>query len=195
MGFYRLVVTQPGLYQLQLDSLLDCVASLTDCPMCYTTERVRQIFLSVGEDGRPISFEHADFGAVPGPCPGAVRPTQLTRADPDSVQPQDYYRLLDATIEGRILKLHLGFGGCSSDHDFALFAGLPFTMESGEANTWLRLVHDDHGELCDAWFECFLSFDLQKVEDAYQQSHNEPGPVVLELQEPNGQITKFRLEP
>jgi hypothetical protein len=195
MGHYRIAVTEPGLYRLQLDSLLDCVASLVDCPMCYTTERVRQIFLSVGEDGKPKSFVNADFGAVPGPCPGTLSPTQLTRADPDSLRPQDYFRLLDGTLAGNTLTLHVGFSGCSFDHEFTLFAGLPFKWESGEAHTWLRLIHDDHGELCDAWFERTLSFDLQAVRDAYLRSYGEPGPVVLELLEPNGQITQFRLEP
>jgi hypothetical protein len=195
MGFYRLSVTEPGLYQVQLESSLACVASLWDCPMCYTTPRIRQVFLTPDPDGRPLSLDQVDFGAVPGPCPGTPWPTHLTEAPPDSLMPQDVYALLAGTIEGKLLTLWVSFSGCSIDHEFALFAGLPFTMESGEAHTWLRLTHDDRGELCDAWFERSLTFDLQSVIDAYLQSHGETGPIVLELVDPAGQKMQFRLEP
>lgn len=186
-GTFRAPAPQPGLYSLRLEILVDCVT-------CITTPNPRQALVVPDASGVPQPVYGVDFGAVCAACGDVPRPVRLTLAPPDSLQPQNYYFLQDSWIEGSILHLRVGFSGCEPDHPFELVAGRHF-MESMPVATWLRLLHDDRGELCEAWWEQDLQFDLRPIQDAHIADYGEPGEVRLRLQTPDGQIHEFRLEP
>jgi hypothetical protein len=61
VGAFRFVVDEVGLYQLMLESLVDC-------PVCYTTPNPLEVLLTPGPDGRPVSFGQAVFGGYCGEC-------------------------------------------------------------------------------------------------------------------------------
>jgi hypothetical protein len=108
------------------------------------------------------------------------------------VEPQDWYRFLGSHLEGTRLHLRVGFSGCSPDHAFQLFAGLPSDEEIPELpHTWLRLAHDSHGEMCEAWFERDLVYDLRPILDSFGI---QPGFAIhLALEDPTGQVVEFFL--
>lgn len=60
-GGFRFWVDQPGLYQLRLESIVDCI-------VCFTTPNPLEVLLPEAEDGAPESFWGARFGAICGPC-------------------------------------------------------------------------------------------------------------------------------
>ena len=60
-GSFRFLVAEPGLYRLELESLIDCI-------VCFTTPNPLEVLLPPGPDGHPESFEMAVFGAICGPC-------------------------------------------------------------------------------------------------------------------------------
>jgi hypothetical protein len=62
-GEFRFIVRQPGLYQLRLESLVDCI-------MCFTTPNPLEVMIVEEPDGTLRSFEQAVFGAICGPCSG-----------------------------------------------------------------------------------------------------------------------------
>ncbi len=185
LGHYRIPVKEAGLYELRLEILVDCI-------YCITTPNPLQVIIASGPDGQPLPYDHADFGAVMGPC--GPPPVTLVPGPPDDVQPQDEYHLLAAHLEGTRLHLRVGFSGCSPDHFFELFAGLPEPEpELPELpHTWLRLAHDSHGEECLAWFERDLFYELRPILDAFAI---EPGfSIHLTLEDPTGQVVEFELE-
>ena len=189
MGVYRVPAREAGLYELRLDIMLDCI-------WCITTPNPLQVILSTTPDGSPRSFDHADFGAVLGPCsPPPIPQVVMFGGAPGDLQPQDWYRLLDSRLMGTELRLHVGFSGCSPDHPFQLFAGLP-APDPGLPEipqTWLRLTHDSHGELCEAWFERDLVYDLQPILDAFGMGPDGSGMIHLTLEDPTGQVVEFEL--
>lgn len=61
VGAFRFIVDEVGLYQLRLESLVDC-------PVCYTTPNPLEVLLTPAPDGRPVSFGQAVFGGYCGEC-------------------------------------------------------------------------------------------------------------------------------
>ncbi len=188
LGRYRTPAREPGLYELQLVTMLDGL-------WCSTTPNPLQVIVSTTADGTLVPFEHADFGAVFGPCDSLppAPPVEMSPVPPEMLEPQDWYHLLNAQLEGTRLHLRVGFSGCSPDHFFQLFAGMPSGVGIPEMpHTWLRLVHDSHGEMCEAWFERDLVYDLSPILDVF---NIQPGfSVHLTLEDPAGQVMEFELE-
>lgn len=186
-GHYRIPVRVPGLYEatLRIRRHID--------RLCFTTPHPLEILLPPGPDGLPLSFDHADFGVNPGPCPGSVRRVTMTDRQPNEIE-QDPYFLLGAELAGDLLKLEVGFSGCSPHHPFTLYASSQF-MESEPVRTWVLLSHDDRGELCDAYWTRRLWFDLDPIRQAYIDAYGAPGVVVLMFRDFRGQITEFRFGP
>lgn len=60
-GAFTFIVGQPGLYQLRLESLVDCI-------VCFTTPNPLEVLIVEEPDGTLRSFEQAVFGAICGAC-------------------------------------------------------------------------------------------------------------------------------
>lgn len=173
-------------------------------PICFTTADPLRVVLGTGPDGNLVSFLHADIGIDPencfGPPPSGSR-VQLTQSPPDSIA-TDAFQLISAQIVNRRvdpagnrilgLEIRVGYSGCSPDHPLALFAGADF-MESSPPQTWLRISHDDRGELCDAYFEDSRVFDLSPLRNRFFELYGSYGPMVLVLTTPDGQQLRFEL--
>jgi hypothetical protein len=190
-GLYRVPVTEPGLYRVTFVSVLACISCY-----CVTTPDPLQVLLTPGPDGQPSSFEHADIGIYPGSCtepppPTPSPPVVLTDQPPEEID-QDLYTLLGSELEGETLRLHVGFGGCSDDHPFTLYAGRDF-MESLPVQTWMLLAHDDRDEPCDAYFERTLSFDLSPIQQAHIEDYGVPGIVRIRFRDFEGKESEFLL--
>jgi hypothetical protein len=196
-GGYRFPAYESGLYNLTFHGLVDC-------PICVTTPNPLEVLLFQGPNGLLQSFHGADFGAVCGLClEGPVGLVTLTGEDPGTIE-QDPYSLIDAWLEGDILTLQVGYGGCQSEHPFILYAGRSFTggrSSSLTVQTWMLLAHDNLGEACRCdpvsrcWFNKTLMFDLSPIREAYIEDYGQPGVVELLFRDFNGNQQVFTFGP
>ena len=204
-GRYRFPIEVAGLYRLAYASTFrDGEPEPTPMPpepqpeprilVCVTTPNPLQVLIPNGPDGQPSSFEHGDFGVVLGACdiPG-VPLLALTDLRPEDIE-QDPYSLLGGALEGDVLSLRVGFSGCSPDHPFVLYASRGF-MESNPVQTWSLLAHNDRDEVCDAWFERTLQFNLAPLRAAHIRAYGEPGVVIVRFRNFRGDETRFEFGP
>ena len=190
LGFYRVRVTEPGLYRVMFTTMLDCIACI-----CETTPNPLEVFITPGPDGEPRGFEDADFGIYPGPCidlPKPVPPRVVLTDRPPGEIDQDFYQLISAELDGQLFRVRAGYSGCSRGHPFTLYAGRRF-MESAPVQTWMLLAHDDLGELCLAYFEETLVFDLGPIQEAHIEDYGEPGIIRLRFRDFLGVESEFLL--
>jgi hypothetical protein len=67
-------------------------------------------------------------------------------------------------------------------------------MESFPVQARIVLAHDDRGELCDAYWERELQWDLRPIQEAYRQSYGSGGVIRLRFEDNQGQTHYFELE-
>ena len=199
-GRWRLPLTETGIHRVTWLP----PPTLQFAPLCLTTPNPLQVVIVAGADGGPRSFLDADFGIDPEPClpPAPTSRVQLFSGPADSLR-SDPYTFIDAIytigdpispdgVASEYLEVTIGFSGCGPDHPVALFAGADF-MESQPPQTWLRIVHDDRDELCDAWFEETRAFDLAPLRRRQLELYGTPGPLILVLETFDGQTVRFEL--
>jgi hypothetical protein len=181
-GRYEFEVLATGLYSVQ------CVPPPTFAPVRFTTPNPLAVVLSPRPDGRPETVLDAHFGIVTD-LPGDSPPV-LFHEGPGSELKQDSYTLRGIHFTGRYLNLDVGFSGCGPDHPLALYMVGGF-MESSPVQANLVLSHDDRGELCDAYWQRSLRFDLQPILDRYVQTYGAPGQIRVNFRAADGKITTF----
>jgi hypothetical protein len=194
-GLDSLVVTVPpeGAYAIPIENAglytLFAVPPPTFAPVRSTTPNPLQVLILNGADGRPQSYLHADFGFA-NERPDSIPDVGFWDGPPDSL-PQDSYGLLRIGLEGLVLRLRVGFSGCSPDQPFALFMVGTF-MESHPVQAAVVLAHDSRGEMCDAYFERSLAYDLSPI---LRRAHELYGvsEVLVNFRTPNGEVHQFRL--
>ena len=152
-GGWRVAIRRAGLYTARwIDP-----PRVGPMPLCVTTPNPLEVAVVPGADGRPMSFDQANFGVHVGPCPPRDDVVRLTSAPPDSI-PTDSFRLIDARVIASpeqpdlppttwFVEVRVGFSGCSPDHPFALFAGDDF-IDTNPPITWLRFSHYYRRQLC-----------------------------------------------
>jgi len=182
-GRYSVAVREPGLYSLW------AYPPPTFAPVEPTTSNPLEVVLVPGPDGTVQSFLHADFGWVNSFMNPPVRFVEST----DSLKMGDY-AVLRADLLDKTLQMQVGFSGCSPDHPFHLYMVGGF-MESFPVRARLVLEHDDRGELCDAYWERDLAFDLTPILAAHFRQYGQPGMVITILETPSGDALTFELGP
>jgi len=182
-GHYMFPVTEAGLYTLL------AVPPPTFAPVHSTTPNPLQILLPAGE-----SYLHADFGfANDQPPPlGDARPIGFWEGPPDLL-PHDPYGLKDLHLEGTILVIRVGFSGCSPDQPFALFM-LDGFLESNPVGATVVLAHDSRNEMCLAYWERTLRYDLNPILDRYVRTYGHGGHVVVHFHDTDGHVHDFVIE-
>jgi len=185
-GHYAFPVANAGLYTLL------AVPPPTFAPVHSTTPNPLQILLPAGE-----SYLHADFGfANDEPPPsGDVKPIGFWDGPPDSL-PHDPYGLKDVHLEGTILVIRVGFSGCSPDQPFALFMldGFAVTAETDLVGASVVLAHDSRGEMCEAYWERTLRYDLNPILDRYVRTFGHGGRVDVRYHDAEGHTHDFVIE-
>ena len=102
-----------------------------------------------------------------------------------SLSTGDPYVIHTATITGNILVLEVQYSGGCAEHAFKLIAPDAF-MESSPVQINLLLVHDSHGDNCEAWLTETLLFDLLPLKNVYEQYYpSSPEIIILQLAEYN----------
>jgi hypothetical protein len=187
-GHYVVPITQGGLFSLL------AVPPPTFAAVVPTTPNPLQVLIVSGADGNPESYLHADFGfanEIFPPPPDSVGTVGFWDGPPDSLA-MDPYSLLDLSFDGRILRLHVGYSGCSPEQPFALFMVGEFA-KSDPAQADLLLSHDGLGQLCDAYFTKDLAYDLTPILDRYYRLFGNYGPIIVNFRAQNGEMHSFRL--
>lgn len=198
-GRWRVPIRRTGLYS----ALYLPPPTAGPLPWSFSTPNPLEILITPSSTGEPQGFDGADFGIaeeLPPPPPPPDDVVILSDGPADSVQ-TDPYRLLDARItmappaDGTrpvryLLEVRVGYSGCSPGHPLLAYAGRNF-VETAPPQTWLRLSHDDRGELCDAWWEEWRRFDLTPLVEHYVQVYGGPVEFVVKLEAPDG--TEFSL--
>lgn len=90
--------------------------------------------------------------------------------------PSDPYTIQASSLTGTNLSLLVSHAGGCSAHDFALcFAPLG---EAYPSFVDLRLIHDSHGESCDAQVVPELNFELTPIADAHAAANQSIGDLI-----------------
>jgi hypothetical protein len=189
-GHYVVPIGESGLYSLL------AVPPPTFAPVMSTTPNPLQVLIVSGADGNPESYLHADFGFAneifpPPPPPDSVGTVGFWDGPPDSLT-MDFYGLLDISFDGRILRLRVGYSGCSPEQPFALFMVGGF-KESNPVQADIVLYHDGLGQFCDAYFTKDLAYDLNPILTRYYEATGSYGPILVNFKAFNGEVHSFRL--
>jgi hypothetical protein len=186
VGRYMVRVQEPGSYIVTAYP----PPTFGFAPVRFTTPNPLQVVLPPGPNGEPQSFLHADFG-ITNDLPRRTPPVILYDGPADSLS-LDQYHYLEGSLEDSILTLRVGISGCSPEHPLQLYMVGGF-MESLPVQARLLLAHDDLGELCDAYFERTLQFNLRPIQEAYRRSYGPEGVILLRFQDWQGEIHTFEL--
>ncbi len=187
-GHYSLPVEATGLYSLSADILF----GMPPFPP-WTTPNPREVLLTPGANGLPNSFLEAHFGmAADYPAPPAP-PIQFTDLPPSDLHAAPW-NLISARLDGNLLRLHVGFSGCSPEHPFRLWMSGGF-MESHPVQANIVLVNELDEE-CDAWFEQHLVFNLQRLGHKFVDAYG-PGVLLMNLVQPDSsaQVIEWGIYP
>lgn len=182
-GRYVIPVSESGLYSLW------AMPPPTFAPVEPTTSNPLEVVLLRDSDGSLQSYLHADFGWTNSPLQPPVRFIDSK----DSLE-LDQYELLNIMLGAQFLGMRVGFSGCSPDHPLQLYmvGGL---MESHPPQARLLLSHDDRGELCDAYFERDLGFDLWPILRLAAGPSGTLGPVIIHFEAWDGQVYTYEVDP
>jgi len=200
-GRYAIPVELPGLYTLTLrvippndrtqplhDGEDDDDADNRDwTPPSFTTPNPLQVLLAPGPDGRPQSFLEAHFGLFI-PTGGGYPPVLPSPVPLDSLG-GDHYQYLQGRLRANLLVLGIGYSGCQPEHPLALYFA-PGPQMSPLPHFDLVLVHDGLGEMCDAWWERRVAFDLTPLR-ARPDGSFVLMPITLHLRDFQGVVHDF----
>jgi len=75
----------------------------------------------------------------------------------------DAFSVLEATVDGDSLRVHLEYGGGCADHEFQLVQASP-TLRSMPPKQPLRLIHQAHGDPCRALIREWRAFDVSSFQ-------------------------------
>jgi hypothetical protein len=166
-------------------------------PVCLTTPNPLQVLITPGPNDLPSGFTRAHFGVDPEPClPWRMMPIRMSESPVDSLD-SDPWTLIDLAQTGpddpgpERLEITVGFSGCSADHPLAFVyehpgdaadpAGvIPHSMMVA------TVLHDDLGELCEAYFNVTAAVDLAVLRAQWRELTGYTGPITLQLHTPQG---------
>ncbi len=80
-------------------------------------------------------------------------------------------------FRGNVFDMDVIHGGGCATHDYVLCYG-PAFLESYPVQTQLRLIHNAHGDVCDAAVARSLHFDLKPLADAYTSAYGATSGII-----------------
>ena len=91
--------------------------------------------------------------------------------------PRDNILINGISIVGNKLVINASYGGGCKDHVFQLVASDEW-LESYPVQTYILLSHEDHDDLCDAFFTERFIFNLSPLKDRYQELYKENSATI-----------------
>jgi hypothetical protein len=96
----------------------------------------------------------------------------------DSIQ-LDSFSLNSVAIEGDRTSLNISHGGGCEKHDYDLFMSPAAFLESIPVQANLYLQHEDNDDLCEAWINTTLVFDLRPIAELHQRLYGRPADEII----------------
>lgn len=93
----------------------------------------------------------------------------------------DPFQVDDVRVVGDTLELDVAYGGGCETHDFSLCWPDGAFMESSPVQASLEVLHDDHGDACDAWLSETVSLDLVPLKAAYRAAYGGSGTILINV--------------
>jgi hypothetical protein len=116
-------------------------------------------------DGNFVCTDEAcEIGVPVFPCPDEVT------TDPIDV--------VTSRLEGDALVLYVGHGGGCESHDYGLCYSQGFTRSIPPQGS-LTIVHDGHGDTCEAYLTTTLRFDLRPYAAFYNPAYEADGATII----------------
>ena len=121
------------------------------------------------------------LGVEAGHCVDLNDPTRTVSSEPGAVSALDTLALVDGLgvdiksdpftfggvrVEGDLLVVEVSYGGGCEQHDFTLL-DTGIATRSIPPQHFLRLVHDAHGDACEAYITSELRFDISPFKNLY----------------------------
>ena len=187
-GWWLAPVARAGLYTARWSP----DPALPIAPVCLTTPNPLQVMITPGPDGGPTGFMQAHFGIDPEPCFQPRRlPILISDVPVDSLE-SDPWDLVEVTRPGPDepypdrLDLAIAFSGCSANHPLSFVFGRPDDSAVPQTTMVATIVHDDLGELCDAYFVVRRALDLGQLRAMWLDLTGYSGTLAIELHTPQG---------
>ena len=161
-------------------------------PICLTTPNPLQIMMTPAPDGLPNSFREADFGIDPEPCmQWRMMPIIMSEEPVDSLDsdPWTFVELVQTgpDVPGpERLEITVAYSGCSAGHPLAFAFEQPDDSAVPKTTMVATIVHDDLGELCEAYFHVTRSVDMVQLREMWFELTGQEGPRMLELHTAHG---------
>jgi hypothetical protein len=88
---------------------------------------------------------------------------------------------MSLTINGDCLDVEVGYSGGCEDHDFTSCWDESFA-ESDPVQAWLWIDHDAHNDLCEAYIQTTVSFDLTALREGWQEAYQaDSGSIIIHV--------------
>lgn len=91
--------------------------------------------------------------------------------------PSDPIDIKNADVDGSYLNLTVAHSSGCAEHSYGLCYEQAWA-ESEPVQIGIRLLHDAHGEMCEAYEVVSLQFDLTPLEDAYNEGYQSNGGTI-----------------
>lgn len=106
-------------------------------------------------------------------------PSDFSACDGDAGDPYD---VLDVSLSGDTLALVVAYGGGCETHEWTICWPDQTFAESYPVQVWLEPLHDANGDMCDAWIEEAVGFDLTPLRLAYTDAYRtETGAITIHV--------------
>lgn len=93
---------------------------------------------------------------------------------------QDVFFMDPANLNGDIITVRISYSGGCKDHDFQACWEGSF-MESYPVQARIKLIHDAHGDACEALISQVVAIDLTPMKESYQAAYQESGTIIIHL--------------
>ena len=99
---------------------------------------------------------------------------------------RDGFDLGTATVDDDVLSMTIRYGGGCLDHDFALYMSPMMFAKSLPVQADIYLSHDANGDLCEAYLQKTLRFDLRPIAQLEQIQLGQIDCIMLNIYEFDG---------
>ncbi len=133
----------------------------------------------------------AGCGIFPGDEPDGERPGEgFQLCDDSMLLPDDTYTVYGAAYAGDdILEIDVGYSGGCESHEWTLCWDGNF-MESDPVQVTLDLRHEANNDMCEAYIEETLEFELDELRQAYSDGYGgDSGTIVIGLKDDGESVT------
>jgi hypothetical protein len=139
-----------------------------------------------------------ELDIIDGSEPVSYPQVRITDISPSSIHIAPFF-LDTVTVTTDTISLDIGYGGGCQPHYFFLYMSPSAFMESHPVQANIYLRHVDNDDMCEAYIQESVAFDLRPMADLYWQEYGQYDPIVLNVHEylgdGTGRVIQVTYEP